>query len=339
MTPDQFQRLLDKFSRGECTPEEEQFITDWYNRIGDQEPSNPVSLNKEHLEARLWTSINPNAQRTARARRWRTVARAAAITIPLLILAFLYMNRFTRESLRVYKKEGIVSVEPAVKTYTNTGKDPLTVALADGSVVILEPASELKLAGDFGETSRQVHLNGEGFFNIAPDEQKPFVVYANEVVTRVLGTSFRIRAYQNDQEVTVAVKTGKVSVYANKQNTSRRAMQSPELILTPNEQITYHRVREVISKTLVRDPQLIAPDARLPRMQFDNTEVSEILDQLARSFNVKIIYDESVLRNCRLTTSMSDEGLYERIAVICKAIGASYTINEDATISIKSEGC
>ena len=58
-------------------------------------------------------------------------------------------------------------------------------------------------------------MKGKAFFDIARDTSQPFVVYANETITKVLGTSFTIKAFEGEKDVEVSVKTGKVAVYAN----------------------------------------------------------------------------------------------------------------------------
>jgi hypothetical protein len=222
----------------------------------------------------------------------------------------------------------------------NRGTIPRKVRLSDGSVVILQPSSEITIADDFGGINREVRLKGEAFFRVTRDTSKPFVVYSNEVVTRVLGTCFNVRAYESDREITVAVKSGKVSVYAGKSKTSsnHKNHKAKEVILTPNQQIVYHRISEEVFKKLVEKPEIILPNSNLFRMQFENAEVAKIFAVLEENYGVDIRYDKDLLNNCKLTTSMSDEGLYERIEVICKAIGASYSIS-DAVITIRSNGC
>ena len=116
------------------------------------------------------------------------------------------------------------------------------------------------------------------------------------------------------------------------------ARQDKEVILTPNQKMVYYRNIEKVSKGLVENPEIILPNSNLFRMRFENAEVSQIFDVLAENYGVDIRYDEELLNDCRLTTSMSDEGFYERIEVICKAIGATYSV-EDAVISIQSNGC
>lgn len=336
-----FQELLEKYSRGACTPEEEQFIIDWYNRIGQDERLFFPAEEKARVEEKLWSAINPHP---VQKRNWLPILRRAAIiTIPLLVLAGFFLQRDEISTLITPTFKDAFQSGVFEKRVYNEGRIPRQLTLADGSEVILQPESEIlvSIRDDFNKSSREVRLKGEAFFSVKRDPEKPFIVYTNEVVTKVLGTSFNIRAYERDPEITVAVKTGKVSVYAGKGSRSgqKQQSQSREVILTPNQQLVYHREREVAVKQLVEKPEIILPDSNLFRMQFENADVSEIFQVLEENYGIHIRYDKVLLNNCKLTTSMSDEGLYERIEVICKAIGASYSIDDDAVITIKSNGC
>lgn len=338
MLPLQLQELLDKYASGACSPDEEQFINDWYNNIGKKAHVLSQEDNFE-VQRKIWAAINPSP---APEKTWIPfLSRAAMITIPLLACVAFYLNRQSlSEIIRPPVQENFV-LQLNERSFVNDGKTARKIALADGSEVILEPSSEIHIREDFGGASRKVRLEGEAFFNVHPDPEKPFVVYSNEVVTRVLGTSFRVKAFDNDGEITVAVRTGRVSVYTNKckEPGVSSAQEHEEVILTPNQQIVYHRVQEKVSKQLVEKPEIILPNSDLFKMQFENAEVSNIFEVLKENYGVEIRYDKYVLNNCKLTTSMSDEGLYDRIEVICKAIGASYTIDDDAVITISSDGC
>lgn len=337
MRPDELQDLLDKYSRGECTPEEEQLIADWYDRIGENDRSSNYLDPVEVTADRIWQSINPEPMVK---RLWpHMLLRSAAVIIPLIGCASLFITRDTvSQWVRTAPKQSqLVSETPTF--YQNEGAAFRKIALPDGSTVLLQPASEIRLAAHFGDQTREVHLKGEALFEVTRDADRPFVVHANEVVTRVLGTSFTVRAYEQDREITVAVKTGKVSVYTKKHKASGPHGQVQEVVLNPNQKMVYHRLREVVSKRLVEKPEIILPDSKLFRMHFENAPVTEIFEVLSKNYGVEIRCDGNVLRHCSLTTSMSDEGLYERIEVICRAIGASYAISDDAAITIKSKGC
>jgi len=213
------------------------------------------------------------------------------------------------------------------------------IKLEDGSKVTLEPKSEVRFAKKFAADKREIFLTGEAFFSVKRDETRPFLVYTKEVVTKVLGTSFNIKAYPDEKEITVAVRTGRVSVYANSLKPANSvAPTSAEVILTPNQQVVYNLIDERVSKQLVKHPEVILSKSTLFSMHYDGSPVTKIFKVLEDNYGVEIRYDEELLKNCVLTTTMSDEGLYERIEVICKAIGAHYSV-EDAVIYIKSNGC
>lgn len=342
MQPSQFQELLDKYSRGECTPEEIALIHDWYERIG-HEDALPSDVPAEEVTAggRIWAAVNPDP--SGGKKRFSWVSRAAIISIPLLACIAFYVSRPSTDSFTTPAALRALTGELSERRFVNPGKSPIKIKLADGSKVILKAASELVVDKDFGKSQREVRLEGAAYFVVKPNPERPFVVFSNEVVTKVLGTSFSVQAYDSESEITVAVKTGKVSVFASDrleagQEVTRKD-KDKEVILTPNQKMVYYRAIDKVSKGLVEKPEIVLPNSDLFRMQFENAEVSRIFDVLAENYGVDIRYDSRVLKQCRLTTRMSDEGLYERIEVICKAIGASYSIGDDAVIIIKSNGC
>ena len=113
------------------------------------------------------------------------------------------------------------------------------VTLQDGSIVTLEPGSEVRYTQKF-MNHREIFLSGDAFFEVTKDPNHPFFVYANEITTKVLGTSFRVKAKQGEKEIVVAVKTGKVSVFA-KSIDDVLNKNGQEITLTPNQQVIYKR--------------------------------------------------------------------------------------------------
>ncbi len=108
----------------------------------------------------------------------------------------------------------------------------LTFELADGTVVKLNAGSTLKYPDKFEDRERKVFLEGEAFFNVKRDESRPFIVETVQLTTTVLGTSFNVEAYGNDNS-TVAVQSGKVQV--RKANSE---MDSDTFFLTSNQMLT-----------------------------------------------------------------------------------------------------
>ena len=89
---------------------------------------------------------------------------------------------------------------------------------------------------------------------------------------------------------------------------------------------------------LVRVPEIIKPAAEIKRMRFEEASVSEIFTALEEIYGVDIVFDEKLLAACALTTSISDGTIYNRLDIICKAIGATYTV-EETQIVVSGLGC
>ena len=143
--------------------------------------------------------------------RYRTVLQYAAAFI-ILLVAGLYAYHWKSTNPDKIVKEN--SLAPEIIKVVNSGTTAQKLTLEDGSTVILEPGGEVRYNEKF-LNRREVYLSGDAFFEVTKDASRPFLVYANEITTKVLGTSFSIKAKQGEKEIVVAVKTGKVSVMAN----------------------------------------------------------------------------------------------------------------------------
>ncbi len=220
----------------------------------------------------------------------------------------------------------------------NVEESPLKVALEDGSVVSLHKGSKLMYPRHFGDKNRNVILTGEAFFEIARDSDRPFYIYSNEVVTKVLGTSFRIRAFEKEPEVTVQVRTGRVSVYKQR----RINLNDPEtdgLVLLPNQEAVINRKAEGLSRRLVDKPQPVLKREfdTLPT-HYDEAPASLILRDIETRYGITILFNDDVLNHCYLTTTLKEESLYDQLDLICQTIGASYK-EVDGQLVVESKGC
>ena len=216
--------------------------------------------------------------------------------------------------------------------------DSVRIELEDGSVVTLGKNSKLSYPQHFAENRRTVILTGEAFFDVAKDASRPFYIYSNELITKVLGTSFRIRAFEQDQEVVVQVKTGRVSVYKQK----RITLTDPEtdgLVLLPNQQAVFSRPDKLLSRRLVAHPVPLAPlPPNAPITRYDEVTASKILRDIQDKYGISILFNDDLLNHCILTTTLGDESMYDALDLICKTIGATYK-EVDAQIVIESPGC
>ncbi len=230
-----------------------------------------------------------------------------------------------------------VNVPPAFIEEVNTSGNVLRIHLNDGSIVALENNSRLRYRKDYiNESVRDVYLTGEAFFEVERNPMKPFLVHSSDVVTRVLGTSFRVTATEGNERVVVAVKTGRVSVY--KAAESEEEAQRNAVIVLPNEEVTYQRELESFGRALVSQPEVVNKSVVSSDFDFEDAPIADVFDILERAYQVDIIFDEELMSNCFFTAPLGSEQLFEKLKIICRAIGAEYEII-DAKIVITSSGC
>ncbi len=263
----------------------------------------------------------------------------ATASIVVLSLGLYYFGKKAVLSKPNYEEMMMAEKHPGFEKVNNSN-EPMKIGLSDGSVITLQPNSKLSYPETFAADKREVYLSGEGFFDIAKNSKKPFLVYANEVVTKVLGTSFSIKAYDKDVDVVVKVVTGKVSVQSKKADIKNETFNEQEgLILYPNQMAVFERTPEKLRRTLIDNPILIKSSKKVSQdFNFKNTPVITAFETLEKGYGVTIVYDNEILRNCSITAPLENETLYEKLDLICKVIHASYEI-VDAQIVITSSGC
>ncbi|GGM93761.1 hypothetical protein GCM10010967_28640 [Dyadobacter beijingensis] len=220
----------------------------------------------------------------------------------------------------------------------NDAGTPRTITLPDSSHVTLEAHSTLRIGRQFGKTSREVFLTGAAFFDVSRDTERPFIVYSGKVVTKVLGTSFRIKAYESDANVSVGVRTGKVTVFKQQSGTKPDPMLSEEVILTPNQEAIFVKKEEKFVKTLVEQPAVLDRSNAKIRLDFSETPIPAVLNALEAAYGVKMIYDADNLKECNMTGSLNDGSLYDKLSIVCETIQAHYKVT-DGQVVIDGKGC
>lgn len=297
------------------------------------------ALDKKAVWDNIAATISEGEEQPGLTRRfWQTTAfRWAASLVFLAGAAWLLTARQPDHQVSYQDLIAVVEEKSARQEVINNGQTTKKIRLEDGTTVHLEKGSRLSFPVHFETKRREVVLSGEAFFEVTENPAKPFYVYSNELITRVLGTSFRISALEDGKQVMVKVQTGRVSVF--KQN--RVDVADPEtkgLLLLPNQQAVFNRTNELLNRSLVEVPIPIIAQKPLIKRQFDEVKVAEVFEELEKLFGVEIRYNEDALSDCILTTTISDDSLYDQLEVICQTIGAAYK-EIDAQIIIESKGC
>lgn len=144
----------------------------------------------------------------------RPVYRALGGVASVVVLALLVWG--------VYSGQLLDRGASSMRTITTEVGQRAQIQLGDGTRVTLNAESELTLPPRFGEARRRVRLQGQAYFEVEPDEERPFLVYAGGSVTRVLGTKFDVGAYPSDEAVRVVVAEGTVAVRSEQEGEETR---------------------------------------------------------------------------------------------------------------------
>jgi len=332
MTEKRFLKILRKYRLGLADPKETKLIEDWLASLGPAETLSDQDA--EILEEQYWKKISAHiATNSVKPRgnvvkftHWNIVKVAASVSIVMFCIYY-----FATE------KAALTNTDSGLKTVVNATSTVMDVALPDSSKVVLNPNSSIQYSLSFSGKNREVYmLKGEAFFDVKRDTLKPFYVYTGDIITRVLGTSFTIRALDNS-DVTVVVNTGKVSVYKKDNDTSPPG--NKPRVLLPNQQAVYRYREKVVSYELVDSPMPVISSVEMKKMKFEDAPVAEVFAALEKIYNVEIKFNRDAFSGCTLTMPLSDGGIYERLDIISQALGASYTVHQTQIIVEGGQGC
>ncbi|MET4076234.1 FecR domain-containing protein [Hymenobacter sp. UYCo722] len=338
----EFRQLLQRYQQGECTPQEVRHIEAWYRQLGAEQPLDLTSNEKEALTAAVWQRI---ADRTARDNEhrlkstgwasWPASVRAAAVAAGVLGASVFGIQLANSPLVKEMARQRLATA-PTPATwllYTAPAMAPeRRVALPDGSFVTLAPGATLRYQRVKATGRRIAYLRGEAFFDVFHDAQHPFSVLTDQVVSTVLGTSFRVRAVAGQPDVQVQVRTGAVRV--SPRAGAAGAGPVAAIIVRPNQQAVYSPVRRQLWRELVAEPVQLAPQSFV----FNDRPVADVLQVLSAAYGVEISYDAEALRNCTLNLRLGSEPLFDKLNLVCEALGARYE-TADGRIIFHGQPC
>ena len=283
-----------------------------YKRYWESGKSN-AGTDVEAALARTWKRIDTEEEMeeiVSMPSRTRRVWWAAAAAVLILFLAGWWL-------FRPQQDVGIQMVE----AYNPKGVRS-QIVLPDGSKVWLSADSRLRYPAVFAEGKRDIHLQGEAFFDVAPNPSRPFEVHLQKGSVRVLGTSFNIRSYDEDALVTTSVATGKVAFLGDDTTVSNE--------LTSGRKAVYNKE--------TRKLELMSTDPLLDKGWIDGTLVfrSENLESVAltleRYFGKKIVFLDNKARKFRFTGTFLNKSQTDILQYLSKTKPFSFTVSDSAIL-------
>jgi transmembrane sensor len=294
---EQAKALLKKYAEGRANTRETEKVENWYADYEDKDPVIPESRKAEigneiyfSLQRAMDTGATPKVQRLS---PWLKPIKVAAVFALISGSAVLLWS--------TNKKDVPAEIVVAISTSATQKKH---IVLVDGSDITLGPLAKLVYPLKFKATSRWVKLSeGEAFFKIEHDEQRPFTVETAEgLYTKVLGTSFNIKSYAASKKTSIVVLTGKVAIGNANQVFGT---------LIKGQQLTYDKqnLRAVIDYT---------PKPVYTNMVFEGETLSEVCTRLNYAYSIHIKLAGATLNNLKCTATFNTKQSPEEIiALLC----------------------
>ncbi len=268
------------------------------------------SILKEKSATRQTQAVVIEMPQRSRFWRWSAIAAAAC-----LLLFAGYALKWLADLNGTTNTNTVL----AYTVYSSSAGERKTLELADGSSVILNSNSTLKIPSDFNVEKRNLQLTGEAFFDVAKNKEKPFIVSSKNISVKALGTSFKVRSYDFDTAMRVALLEGKVDVksFANDHHFSQ--------LLLPGEEAGINAVSANIVKSRFnisaennwKEDKLIFRDASLP----------EIAQQLEYWYGLKVNLEIANAKKVRFNGEFFNTDINKVLAAITYVNKLTYSLN------------
>lgn len=302
-----------KYISGEATDYEKQVVLDWieedekHMRYFSQLKNNWVADNISELEKR-------EAKEDKRRSVFTSHLALAAMIILLIFLSIALFLEINNRSI-FEQKEAIYAynVNPGVKGL---------VELPDGSRVWLNSSSSLKMPQQFSESSRDLELEGEGYFEIITNPEWPMYIKTSKGYTvRVTGTSFNLSSYSDDDKLIITLVSGAVSLISPNDN---------DIIdLEPDQELIVMDMKKVLEN--IKEADIVANTAwKSGVLVFNNTPMIDVIRKLRRWYGVEISVTNPEIFENYFTAKFSSESITQVLEILRLSSDIQSTIEENS---------
>ena len=315
--------LIDKYLNDTCTPLEREIVQEWYSSFENEpEPLSYLSESQQQeLNQRMTNQIDRNiSSQEASTRKRPAFISYSAMGLAATLLIVLGLFFFRTAQTDAPKKNGMPAATGLLVVH-NSSSTLKRQVMPDGTVIWLKPDSRITYAENFSTHQfRQVSLSGEAFFDVKRDTLRPFIIKTGNINTKVLGTSFNIKAYDNSDKAEVSVITGKVLVYLDKANPKKR---NTAVYLLANQKAVYSKATTKLQKEKDFTLKIWEKDS----FRFDDTPIPDVVRILEKHFSIKIQITDPEINKYTLKADFNHQNLPNILELLSKSMDVSYQIS------------
>lgn len=326
--------LLNKYFQDQCTEEEVDKVLDWLQtdegqaflekdiKQLDEEVRNDGDLFSypEVASEKIFNCIQLSKEKKYKKNRWLGLRVASILLLVTVLSSLLYWSGITTS---IDDK----NLEPAYTTYVTESDQQKVLTLSDGSQIRLNESTTLIVPEKLSRKKREVELKGEAYFEVAHDEDRPFLVETTESVIKVLGTKFNVKADPVTDNVQVAVLEGKVALKSGVGKNAASALLTRNnfgILRLSDSQITIEKINTENFINWINK-----------RLIFSGETLDQVSRQLERLYGVKIEFDSNHLKHLKLTADIEKIDLDEVLSTISNTFDIRYRINANHIVWVE----
>ena len=253
----------------------------------------------------------------------------------------------TESKIEVLKGQGAIQINDDQIVDNQTSNDKTTIEakfneviipfgkkskliLGDGTTVWLNAGSRFAFPPKFIGKNREVFLDGEAYFEVAKNVQKPFLISTGDIKIEVVGTKFNLSAYSSDNLSETVLLEGSVNIWDNGK------LFKDKISMVPNQKATYSKS----GKDIVLEPEM-EPGLYIAWVegwyQFKNESLEKVFLKLEKYYNVRFKYDQKIISGLLPVSGKLDlkDSLEEVMTVLSKVAKFKYQISGNSVIIIK----
>lgn len=281
------QSIIEKTLDNEATPEEAREVVHWFKtpegqawlakRMDMDEKAIHMGQEEEWIDHPVPSAVMYQriVRQLHRQRIRRLIAYVAAILIPVALFIGLFM--------RVNSQVDLLADDGYDEVYVPNG-ERMQVLFQDGSKVHLNSGSRIRYPKKFGLYERKVYLEGEAWFEVAKNKNRPFVVNLSYMDIKVLGTTFDVKAYPEEDAIFIALETGSIELKSK----SFKSYQ-----LRPGEKAVYDKLSGRCEVVRSHDVKLYSAWRRNV-LVFKSAPLPEVMKTIARTYGVSFEIKDSM---------------------------------------------
>ncbi|MCW9706491.1 FecR domain-containing protein [Fodinibius salsisoli] len=349
--------LLHKYLSGECTSEEKnrvdawlqedrehQYLLDSLSKIWEISPKDEMHVDSQSAWNSFQDKISSEKEPPAKdknaisgvtklvaqpysKRKSNSWLSGTAVAVAILLTG-LFMYNFLGSQNSSNKNSSLTKNKQPHVVVTERGQRTL-FKLPDGTRIHLNAASKVEIPASFGDSLRRINLEGEAYFDVIHDQEKPFIVHSGDSYTKVLGTKFGVKAYPDDSSIQVVVEEGKVALERSRMPSekSMRITKNRLGFLSKSGEAKQIEISELAQFLGWKDGRLV----------FNSTPVEEVIRRLERWYNIDIAVGEVSIRDQTMTASFHDEPMMEVLNILAASLNAEYKQKGRKIILIKKQ--